>query len=33
MGYVKDQDIKAATTLPEVGLDEAEYLREDWDAI
>jgi hypothetical protein len=33
MGYVKDQDIKAATVLPEVGLDEAEDLPEDWDAI
>jgi len=34
MGYVKDQDIKAATILPEVELgDEAENLPEDWDAI
>ena len=33
MNYVKDQDIKAATVLPEVGLDEVEDLPEDWDAI
>ena len=33
MGYVKDQDIKAAMVLPEVGLEEVEDLAEDWDAI
>ena len=33
MGYVRDQDIKAATILPEVELEEVEDLQEDWDAI
>jgi hypothetical protein len=33
MDYVKDQDIKAATVLPEVGPDEVEDLADDWDAI
>jgi len=34
MGYVKDKDVKAATVLPEVGLDEEEEdLPGDWDAI
>jgi hypothetical protein len=33
MGYVKNEDIKAATVLPEVRLDEVENLPEDWDAI
>ena len=34
MGYVKDKDIKMATTLPEVGSDEEEdNLSDDWDAI
>ena len=33
MGYVKNEDIKAATALPEVGVDEVEDLPEDWDAI
>jgi len=33
MGYVRDQDIKAATILPEVGLEEVEDLQEDWDTI
>ncbi len=34
MGYVRDQDIKAATILPEVELgDEAEDLPENWDSI
>jgi hypothetical protein len=33
MGYVKNEDIKAATVLPEVGLNEVEDLPEDWDAI
>ena len=33
MDYVKDQDIKAATVLPEVKLNETENLPEDWDAI
>ena len=33
MGYVKNEDIQAATVLPEVGEDEIEDLLEDWDAI
>jgi hypothetical protein len=33
MGHVRNEDIKAVTVLPEVGLDEAEDLPEDWDAI
>ena len=33
MGYVKDKDLKAATVLPEVGLDEEEDLSDGWDAI
>jgi hypothetical protein len=33
MDYVKNEDIKAATVLPEVGLDEVEDLPGDWDAI
>ena len=33
MGYVKIEDIKAATALPEVGMDEIEDLEENWDAI
>ena len=33
MGYVKNEDIQAATVLPEVGEDEFEDLPEDWDAI
>lgn len=33
MGYVKDKDVKAATILPEVGSDDEEDLRDDWDAI
>jgi hypothetical protein len=33
MGYVKNEDIKAATVLHEVGLNEVEDLPEDWDAI
>jgi hypothetical protein len=33
MGYVRTEDIKAATVLPEVGLDEVEDLPEDWDSI
>ena len=34
MGYVRDKDVKAATVLPEVGLDEGEDdLSDDWDAI
>jgi hypothetical protein len=32
MGYVKDNDLKAATVLPEAGSDE-EVLANDWDAI
>ena len=32
MGFVKDNDVKAATTLPEVNGDE-EMLKEDWDSI
>jgi hypothetical protein len=32
MGYVKDKDLKAATTLPEAESDE-EDLADDWDAI
>ena len=32
MGYVKDNDIKAAAILPEVGGDEVE-LEEGWDNI
>ncbi len=34
MGYVRDQDVKAATILPEVEQgDEDEDLPDDWDAI
>ena len=33
MGYVKDKDLKAATVLPKVGLDEEEDLSGGWDAI
>ena len=33
MGYVKNEDIQAATVLPEVGADEIEDLPEDWDTI
>jgi hypothetical protein len=34
MGYVRDKDVKAATVLPEVGLDEEDDdLGDDWDAI
>jgi len=33
MGYVRNEDIKAATVLPEVGPDEVEVLPEDWDNI
>jgi hypothetical protein len=33
MGYVMNEDIKAATVLPEVGTDEIEDLPEDWDFI
>ena len=34
MGYMKDKDLKAATVLPEVGLDEEEDdLGDDWDDI
>jgi hypothetical protein len=33
MGYVKNEDVKAATVLPEVGKDEIEDLAEDWDII
>jgi hypothetical protein len=34
MGFVKDNDVRAATsmTLPEVG-DEEEMLEDDWDSI
>ena len=32
MGFVKDRDIKAAATLPEVDGEEAE-LEQDWDVI
>jgi hypothetical protein len=33
MGYVRDKDLKAATVLPEVGLDEEEDLSNGLDAI
>ena len=33
LGYVKNDDVKAATALPEVKPDEVEDLPEDWDAI
>jgi hypothetical protein len=33
MGYVENDDIKAVTVLPEVGLNEIEILPEDWDTI
>ena len=33
MGYVKDQDLKAVTVLPEVGSDKEDHLTNDWDAI
>ena len=33
LDYVKIEDIRAATLLPEVGLDEVEVLPKDWDAI
>ena len=33
MGYVKNKDLKSATVLPEVGLDEEEVLSDGWDAI
>ena len=33
MDYVKDQDLRAATLLPEVWMNEAEDLPEEWDAI
>ena len=33
MGYVKNENILAATLLPEVREDEIEDLAEDWDAI
>jgi hypothetical protein len=33
MGYVRNEDVKAATVLPEVGPDEDEDLPEDWDTI
>ena len=33
MGFVKNEDIKAAIILPEVGLDEVDDLPEDWDSI
>ena len=32
-GYVKNEDIKAATVLLEVGPNEVEDLAEDWDSI
>jgi hypothetical protein len=32
-GYVKNEDIKAATILPEVQLNEEEDLLDDWDTI
>jgi hypothetical protein len=33
MGYVKNEDVKAAIVLPEVGAGEIEDLPEDWDFI
>jgi hypothetical protein len=33
MGFVRNEDIKAATILREVEIDEVEDLPEDWDAI
>lgn len=33
MAYVRNEDIKAANVLPEVGLNEVESLPEDWDRI
>ena len=33
MGYVKDKDVKVATVLPEVDLDDEDELDNNWDAI
>ena len=33
MDYVKNEDIRAATVLSEVGVDEFKDLAEDWDNI